>query len=77
MNQSFQRLEKIAREHSMTPRFLREIVYYGALGYKYNQIVEKVDCSETTVTNYRNKIREMEEDEAAEIFQLVAEVKSS
>lgn len=54
-----------------------EIVYYSALGYKHQQIIEKSGVSGVTVSKYRKKMRELSEEEAAEVFRLVAEIKSS
>jgi DNA-binding NarL/FixJ family response regulator len=76
VNKSFHRFEELAREHRLTPRFLREIAYYGALGYKHNQIVEQTGISGTTVSKYRKKLRNMDDEEAEEIFRLVAEIKA-
>ena len=75
MNKAYQRLEEIAREHGLTPRFLREIVYLFGVGYKNKHVLEKTGYSQKTVTKYRRWLRNLDDDDAAEVLRLVAEIK--
>lgn len=69
-------LEKIARNHQMRPEYLREIVYLSATGHKQNQIHEKADIHEDTVSRYRRLLREMNEEKQVKILQEVTREKA-
>ncbi|MBI3588610.1 winged helix-turn-helix transcriptional regulator [Candidatus Micrarchaeota archaeon] len=63
---------RISKRHGFKPPILKEIVFLRSKGHSNLEIADEVGISRNTVSHYMEKMRELEDDEAAELFSLVS-----
>lgn len=62
---------RISKQYGFKPPILKEIVFLRGKGFSNLEIAEQVGVSRNTVSNYLEKLREMEDGRVAEIMSLV------
>ena len=62
---------RISKQHGFKPPILKEIVFLRSKGFNNVEIASSVGVSRNTVSNYLERLREMHDEEMAEMISLV------
>ena len=63
---------RISKQHGFKPPILKEIVFLRSKGHSNVEIADEIGVSRNTVSHYLEKMREMDDDEAAQLLSLVS-----
>jgi len=62
---------RISKQHGFKPPILKEIVFLRSKGFNNVEIASSVGVSRNTVSNYLEKLREMQDPEMVDLISLV------
>ena len=62
---------RLSKEHGMKPIVLKEIVFLRTKGHSNVEIADELGVSRNTVSSYLEKMRQMQDEEVAEMMSLI------
>lgn len=62
---------RLSKEHGMKPVVLKEIIFLRTKGHSNVEIADELGVSRNTVSSYLEKMREMQDEEIAEMMSLI------
>ncbi|OIO26624.1 hypothetical protein AUJ14_01455 [Candidatus Micrarchaeota archaeon CG1_02_55_22] len=60
------------KQHGMKPVVLKELVFLRTKGFSNVEISAQIGVSRNTVSSYLEKLRQMQDDDLAELMELIA-----